>query len=103
MIFHISKKPFRPNSSAFAVLAFGILAGVLACGCARIAHQSDEPCSNYADRQSSPYILPHARGEAHPVIQGNCAPRSISPIGNKPHSPAIEAKLFPDFADLILG
>ena len=35
-------------------------------------------CENYSDWQESEYILPYEPGSAYAVIQGNCAPKSIT-------------------------
>jgi murein DD-endopeptidase MepM/ murein hydrolase activator NlpD len=72
MIFNKTKGLHDSN----IIVCLGVIAIIsLFAGCSstRITHQTGL-CSNYTDPQSSQYILPYVKGEAHPVIQGNCAP-----------------------------
>lgn len=58
--------------AAFALLSACIIA-LADPGAARA--QQEDLCTGYPPQQDSPYILPYPAGQAHPVIQGNCAPQ----------------------------
>lgn len=65
--------PF-PGATFAAFTLFTVCTLTVACGSMGHAQQ-EEQCTAYPPQLNSPYILPYAAGQAHPVIQGNCAPR----------------------------
>lgn len=65
------KKILKPPHSIF-VISFMCLWIVLGCAETKMVKQTDV-CSGYPNPAESKYVLPYPAGEAHEMIQGNCA------------------------------
>jgi murein DD-endopeptidase MepM/ murein hydrolase activator NlpD len=72
MIFNLCKRMYRLKR-VFSTVTVCCICVFVSCSSKYVVHES-EKCYNYPEPRSSRYILPYEAGEAHPVIQGNCAP-----------------------------